>query len=288
MKFSYTWLRELVPGLKMDVTTLAQQITMKTAECEGVHDPGAFAGASVAAVASAENSEPDSIIEIDNKSLTNRPDLWGHLGMAREVAAIAGLSVADPVGDLPAAASKGDLSIALQLEDHFFVGADNGLFGLISDKAHQNLIALNSITTISTTFPERDIFAPAAVKLASGISLSDLGKPLQVFKKMIDRQVKATKKQITGSVVRVDGFGNLITNIPREAFDILSKEKVYTVQFGGEKFRRIHSDYHQVDEGECVILFNSLNMLEIGIYKGNASDLLGLAYDSVVTITFDE
>ena len=92
MKFSYTWLRELVPGLKMDVTTLAQQITMKTAECEGVHDPGAFPGASVAAGASAENSEPDSIIEIDNKSLTNRPDLWGHLGMAREVAAIAGLT----------------------------------------------------------------------------------------------------------------------------------------------------------------------------------------------------
>jgi phenylalanyl-tRNA synthetase beta chain len=114
MKFSYTWLRELVPGLKMDVTTLAQQITMKTAECEGVHDPGAFPGASVAAVARAENSEPDSIIEIDNKSLTNRPDLWGHLGMAREVAAIAGLSVADPVEDLPAATSKSDLSITIE------------------------------------------------------------------------------------------------------------------------------------------------------------------------------
>jgi phenylalanyl-tRNA synthetase beta chain len=114
MKFSYTWLRELVPGLKMDVTTLAQQITMKTAECDGVHDPGAFPGASVAAVARAENSEPDSIIEIDNKSLTNRPDLWGHLGMAREVAAIAGLSVADPVGELPVAASQGDLSITIE------------------------------------------------------------------------------------------------------------------------------------------------------------------------------
>src|SRR6476620_4524194 len=113
MKFSYNWLRELVPGLKMDVTTLAQQITMKTAECEGVHDPGAFAGASVSAVARAENSDPDSIIEIDNKSLTNRPDLWGHLGMAREVAAIAGLSVVDPVGQLPAAAAKGDLSITI-------------------------------------------------------------------------------------------------------------------------------------------------------------------------------
>ncbi|HET9280730.1 MAG TPA: phenylalanine--tRNA ligase subunit beta [Candidatus Angelobacter sp.] len=114
MKFSYNWLRELVPGLSMDVTKLAQQITMKTAECEGVHDPGAFPGASVSAVARAENSETDAIIEIDNKSLTNRPDLWGHLGMAREVAAIAGLSVVDPVGDLPTPASKGDLSITIE------------------------------------------------------------------------------------------------------------------------------------------------------------------------------
>src|SRR6202000_2232720 len=105
MKFSYNWLRELVPGLQMDVNTLAQQITMKTAECDGVHPAeGAFN----------QQPAPDSIIEIDNKSLTNRPDLWGHLGMAREVAAIAGLSLADPVSAMPAAAETGDVSIAIE------------------------------------------------------------------------------------------------------------------------------------------------------------------------------
>jgi S-adenosylmethionine hydrolase len=80
----------------------------------------------------------------------------------------------------------------------------------------------------------------------------------------------------------------LITNIPQEAFDILSKGKGYTIQFGGEKFRRLQTLYNQVDEGECFILFNSLRLLEIGIYKGNASELLGLNYDSMVNITFDE
>jgi S-adenosylmethionine hydrolase len=187
-----------------------------------------------------------------------------------------------------ASGNRGDSFIALQLEDHFFVGADNGLFGLISERPHQNLVELNSITSIVTTFPERDIFAAAAAKLASGVSLTDLGKPMQVFKKMIDRQVKATKKQIAGTVVRVDGFGNLITNIPREAFDILSKGKSYTIQFGGEKFRRIHTQYNQADQGECFIVFNSLGVLEIGIYKGNASELLGLDYDSMVNIVFEE
>ena len=105
---------------------------------------------------------------------------------------------------------------------------------------------------------------------------------------MIDRQVKATRKAINGTVIRVDNFGNLITNIPKEAFDVLSKDKNFTVQFGGEKFRRIQSHYTQAEQGECFIVFNASGFLEIGIYKGNATELLGLSYDSVVNIVFEE
>src|SRR5688572_32842577 len=184
--------------------------------------------------------------------------------------------------------NRGDAFIAVQLEDHFFVGCDNGLFGLISEKPHQQLVELNAINTVSTTFPERDVFAPTAVKLASGVSITNLGIPMSTFKKMIDRQVKATKKQITGTVVRVDRMGNLITNITKDVFDVLSKDKVYTIQFGGEKFRKIHVHYNQAEQGECFIVFNSLGLLEIGIYKGNASELLGLEYDSAVNIFFGE
>lgn len=183
---------------------------------------------------------------------------------------------------------RDDALIALQLEDHFFVGTDNGLFGLISEKSHQNLVELNTINPVHSTFPEKDILAPVAAKLASGVALSDIGKPMASFKKMIDRQVKATKKQIAGHVIKVDNYGNLITNIPKEAFDVLSKGKAFTIQFGGEKFRRIHTQYNQADEGECFLLFNSLGLLEIGIYKGHASELLGLAYGSMVNIIFEE
>ncbi len=184
--------------------------------------------------------------------------------------------------------NPGDAYIALQLEDHFFVGVDNGLFGLISSKAHQQLAALNTITSVSSTFPEKDILAPAAAKLASGVAITSLGKPMTTFKKMIDRHVKATRKQISGHVVRVDHFGNLITNIPKTDFDILSKGKNFTVQFGGEKFKKIHTNYNQTEQGDCFLLFNSQGFLEIGIYKGNANELLGLIYDSPISITFDE
>src|SRR5690606_31255491 len=130
-------------------------------------------------------------------------------------------------------------------------------------------------------------FAPAATALAAGTDPNALGSPLTEYKRLTDRQVKATRKQITGNIIRVDHFGNLITNIPRQAFDILSKDKAYTIQFGGEKFRRIHTAYHQAEQGECFIVFNSQNFLEIGIFKGNASELLGLEYDGVVNILFE-
>jgi len=187
-----------------------------------------------------------------------------------------------------ATGNRGDAFVALQLEDHFFVGVDNGLLGLISDKPHQSIIELNVINPLNSSFPEKDILAPAAAKLASGVSLMDLGLAMNTFKKMIGRFVKANKRQISGHVIRVDNYGNLVTNIPKEAFETLSAGKSYTIQFGGEKFRRIHTNYNQADQGDCFLIFNNLALLEIGIYKGNASELLGLTYDSLVNITFDE
>jgi phenylalanyl-tRNA synthetase beta chain len=80
MKFSYQWIRELVTGLDTEPQELMRLITMKTAECEGLEEIG-----------------PDTVIEVDNKSLTHRPDLWGHHGMAREVAAITRRTLRDPV-----------------------------------------------------------------------------------------------------------------------------------------------------------------------------------------------
>jgi len=187
-----------------------------------------------------------------------------------------------------AAGGREDAFIALQLEDHYFVSVDNGLVGLISDKPQQNLVELNAITTITTSFPEKDILAPAAARLASGVSITTLGKPLAEYRKMTDRSVKATKRQMLGHVIRVDNFGNLITNIEKEVFDLLSKGKAYTITFGGEKMRKVHTSYHQADQGDCFLLFNALGLLEIGIYKGNAQELLGLSYDSPVNIMFEE
>ena len=105
MKFSYQWLSDLVPGLTIEPADLERLITMKTAECEGVER-----------LPVADGLSADWIIEIDNKSLTHRPDLWGHLGMAREVAAIANLPLADPVRLEALTASEPVVKV--QVDDH--------------------------------------------------------------------------------------------------------------------------------------------------------------------------
>ncbi|HSP68461.1 MAG TPA: phenylalanine--tRNA ligase beta subunit-related protein, partial [Bryobacteraceae bacterium] len=98
MKFSYNWLRELVEGLDTPPRELALLITLKTAEAEGVEAHG-----------------NDYVIEIDNKSLTHRPDLWGHHGMAREVAAIFGRPLLDPVKHVE---FRGEEPLHVRIDSH--------------------------------------------------------------------------------------------------------------------------------------------------------------------------
>ncbi|MCC5927890.1 MAG: SAM-dependent chlorinase/fluorinase [Cyclobacteriaceae bacterium] len=184
------------------------------------------------------------------------------------------------------ASEKKSRFIAIKLEGHFFIGADNGLFGLISDQEPSFIAEIKSAAEDLTSFPARELLAKNAALLASGSNLDDIGKFSKDYKKLIGRKNRATKSQISGHVIRVDNYGNLITNIDKTTFEILSKEKSYTLNFGREKLQSLHKNYNDVDAGDCFAFFNSNQLLEIGINKGNASELLGLVYDSPVSILF--
>ena len=173
------------------------------------------------------------------------------------------------------------------LEGHYFLAADNGIFGLISDHEPSLVLDINP-DKMETSFPGKEILAPVAAQLASGIEATKLGKPAETFKKMLSRQVKANKKGISGHVQRVDHYGNLITNIDRALFKTLNGDRTYTISFGRETTRRIHNNYYSVDAGDCFVIFNDLDLLEIGIVQGNAAELLGLEFDSPVTVTFED
>ena len=183
---------------------------------------------------------------------------------------------------------ESDNYIIINIEGHNFIGPDNGLFSLISEENPEKIIKLSNPDIESSVFPSRDIMGRATAMLAGGTAMEDLGVVSSDFKRLLGRQLKATKKQISGNVIRIDHFGNAITNIDQEIFNILQKERGFEVKFSRETIRVIHAGYASVDPGECFVVFNSNGFLEIGINKGSASELMGLGFDSPVMINFDE
>ena len=174
------------------------------------------------------------------------------------------------------------------LEDHYFVINNNGLIGLINEKSPESAVKVANEVLQHHTFPTKEIAAEIVAKLAGGESPDTFGTENQEYKRMLPLQLKATKKQVSGNVVRVDHYGNLITNIEEKVFNILHKERGYKITFGRETARRMLTKYADTDAGDCYIIFNDLGLMEIGINKGNASQLLGLSYGSPVSIFFDE
>ena len=178
--------------------------------------------------------------------------------------------------------------ICAKIDEHIFVGPDNGLFSIALEQEPTMLAELFNNADLQSTFPTKEVMAKSAAMLASGSAMNDVGAFTKDYLRRIDRKFRATKKQISGNVIRVDHYGNLITNIEEEVFNILKKDRKYKVQFAREQIDRINASYNETDDGDALVVFNELGLLEIGINKGNASKLLGMRYDSPVNIVFEE
>ena len=178
-------------------------------------------------------------------------------------------------------------ALAIEVDGHFFVGFDSGLFSLFSDKKPDQIISLQNG---QSTFPAKDVLAKTALEIANGKSLNELGQSMDAIHELYGRQLKVTKREIAGNVISVDHYGNLITNIRRSEFDkiieINGSGVRYQIKFGRDVFEDFHQYFSDVESGDCYLLFNSSGFLQIGINKGNASELLGLSIDSPVLIEF--
>jgi S-adenosylmethionine hydrolase len=178
--------------------------------------------------------------------------------------------------------------VAVKLEEHYFVGVDNGFFSLLSEKQPTVVVELRKDDKYNPVFPEKSVLATAAVSLANGIPIYNLGVQIPQLAGMLMPQVRANKQQIWGRVVHVDGYGNLITNISKEIIDKLSEGRKVSVNFAREQLDVISDRYSSVESGDCVAVFNSNGWLEIAICNGNASQMLGLKYDSQIQVKFTE
>jgi len=189
--------------------------------------------------------------------------------------------------------------LAVFADGHYFVGVDDGVFSIILENKPEKIVAVNLVPDKELiSFPTKDILVKAACHLAKGGKVELLGKPLKNFieKKLLTAYTE--NNAIRGMIIYMDSFGNAITNITKDLFQIIGQNKNFKIELkptlnysddlsdGNYTVTTISNSYNDVPEGEIVALFNSTGNLEIAINKGNAESLLGLKIRDNIRIDF--
>jgi len=188
--------------------------------------------------------------------------------------------------------TEGDKESSFMLVEyrkHFFIGTDNGMFGLIFSEEPTRIIRLKEPAALRS-FSSFSVFADTACRVASGEKPDSLGRAVKEYQKRIPIRAAIDKSVITGTVIYIDSFRNAITNITRELFERIGKDRQFEIFVQSNHYRiaRINSYYHETDAGEILALFNSVDLLEIAINKGNAADLLNLSTNSTIRVKFSD
>ncbi|MXV52433.1 hypothetical protein GS399_15770 [Pedobacter sp. HMF7647] len=178
--------------------------------------------------------------------------------------------------------------LAVKFRDHYFVGSDNGIFSLLFDQSAEEIVELHIMQDLKFLhFPLTDIFAKAATHLAKGGKLKDIGLQVNELEEKMNLQPVIERDIIRGSVIYVDSFQNVITNITKDLFSRIQRNRDFALYFRrNESISKLSWHYNEVPEGEKLCLFGISNHLEIAINKGNASGLLGLNLGDIVRIEF--
>ena len=178
--------------------------------------------------------------------------------------------------------------LALKYKDHYFVGSDNGIFSLLFEEEPSEIVELNIMQDLKyLNFPLSDIFPKAVSHLAKGGRLKDIGITVSGVEDRMTLQPVIERDIIRGSVIYIDSFQNIITNITKEIFTQVQLNRDFTLYFKrNESITQLSWHYNEVPEGEKLCLFGISNHLEIAINKGNASGLLGLHLGDIVRIEF--
>jgi len=177
--------------------------------------------------------------------------------------------------------------IAIQSEGHFFIGPDNGLFWpTINGQKEVKIIHLTEsryfLDHVTYTFHGRDVFAPVAAHLSLGIDMEKMGPELDDPFHLNLPKPKKREGILYGQVIRLDNFGNLITNIHYEELQGFLKSSQAIIEVGKLVIKKVSKTYSDTSEGEPLALINSSNWLEIAVNLGRASEYLGMDSGEII------
>jgi len=181
--------------------------------------------------------------------------------------------------------------ILVSAQYHYFLAPDNGVLSGIYEKEHPFVV--RHITSehyflqpVSKTFHGRDVFAPVAAWLSKNWQPASMGEEITDFKKFAMPKPKEADGVLKGVVLKVDAFGNLITNFRVDDLPANAVEKgEVRLQIGGHLVTKVVPTFAQGAAGEAVAYIGSSGFLEVAMNKGSAARTLGLGRGTPVLLT---
>jgi S-adenosylmethionine hydrolase len=203
-------------------------------------------------------------------------------------------------------ATQENQHIAVLVDGHYFVSANTGVIGLITSELNpEKVVEINIPDPIQGSFPVMSVFVQVACHIARGGTLEVVGKPFTDLKLLreFSPRVSEDGKKIIGSVIYIDNYGNVVTNIRKSLFESHRKGSGFELHARNQKIKEIHNSYSDIidftleknkrkGDGDLLALFNSAGYIELAIYKSNlntvggAATLLGLDYRDTIIIDF--
>lgn len=182
--------------------------------------------------------------------------------------------------------------LLVSAQNQYFVAPDNGVLSVIFDREQQNLVVRHAnaehyyLQPVSKTFHGRDVFAPVAAWLSKGWQTASMGDEIQDYKRFALPRPKATDGVARGVVLRVDSFGNLVTNFRLEDLpETVVNGGTLKLQVGTHPVSKLVETFARGAAGEPVAYLGSSGYLEIAVNKANASRTLGLGRGAPVVLS---
>ena len=180
--------------------------------------------------------------------------------------------------------------ILAEMAGQYFIAPDNGVLSMIYRREPKKRVRHITneryfLKPVSRTFHGRDIFAPVAAHLASGVSVARFGRTVDDFVKIMTGQPTRTAKRVwTGTILKIDRFGNLITNLHVDEFpDVPTRP--FELNVGLSEVSRFVTNFSEGGPGELFVTVGSSGYLEVGTNQGSAAKMLGCAAGSPVELT---
>jgi S-adenosylmethionine hydrolase len=183
--------------------------------------------------------------------------------------------------------------VVVETESGILIGPDNGLLAPAAEHAGiKRLIECNNqgywLPHVGATFHGRDIYAPVAAHLSCGVALKSVGEigvPLTPLALPLARREQVGEQtQIRGTVIWVDRFGNLITNITAHDIEAFPPQEL-SVSIGDAVIDGLVSAYAAVPDGDLLALLNSWGLVEIARRNGSAGEHVGVGTGVPIVVT---